>query len=460
MPSTISDRLTGVNTSVAIKAPVKAATTADITLSGEQTLDGVALVADDRALVKDQDEEMDNGIYVVKENTWVRAKDFEGSFDVVQGTMVLVNSGGSSAAFAYKVTTADDIVIGQHDITFEAVAVAALGDLDLVLTGLADGDLIAYDQASGDWVNLTAGTSHLIDTGTSGTKIPLLDGANVHSGVNSFTELVKLSTGADVASATALTLGTDGNFFDITGTTAITSIGTLGVGTEVTLQFDGVLTLTHHATDLVLPAGENITTAAGDVAKFYEYATGDWRLSGYTVAAQSVSASALVLLETQTASSDTSIDFTTGIDSTYTSYIIKYYGMYGSSGGAATRLRTSTDGGSTFESNQDYSYAAIGRTSSSSTSTWEDGQADFINIAAACGASTSQLGSGVVQIFNPSSALNTQMVFQTFERDSSNVYRSGAGGGENLNAADVDAIRVYMSTGNIVVGTFELYGVL
>ena len=84
------------------------------------------------------------------------------------------------------------------------------------------------------------------------------------------------SKGADVASAAALTLGADGNFFDITGTTSITSIVTRGVGTEVTLQFDDILTLTHHAIDLILPNGQNITTYAGYVLTLREYASGDW----------------------------------------------------------------------------------------------------------------------------------------------------------------------------------------
>jgi hypothetical protein len=79
-----------------------------------------------------------------------------------------------------------------------------------------------------------------------------------------------------------LTLGTDGNYFDITGTTAITSISTLSVGTIVKLHFDDVLTLTYNATDLILPGGANITTAAGDEAEFVEYATGDWRCISYT----------------------------------------------------------------------------------------------------------------------------------------------------------------------------------
>jgi hypothetical protein len=98
----------------------------------------------------------------------------------------------------------------------------------------------------------------------------------------SITGIFKESKGSDVASAAELTLGTDGNSFDITGATDITSISTIGVGTHVTLQFDDVLTLTHHATDLILLRGKNIITAAGDVGVFYEYATGDWRCVSYT----------------------------------------------------------------------------------------------------------------------------------------------------------------------------------
>lgn len=100
--------------------------------------------------------------------------------------------------------------------------------------------------------------------------------------VNTFTATQTWSKGADVASATALTLGDDGNYFDITGTTTVTSIATKGAGTVVKLHFDAALTLTHHSTDLVLPGGLNITTAAGDEAEFVEYATGDWRCTNYT----------------------------------------------------------------------------------------------------------------------------------------------------------------------------------
>ena len=89
------------------------------------------------------------------------------------------------------------------------------------------------------------------------------------------TQTFRMTQGTDVASANAMTLG-DGNFFDITGTTTINTIASKGIGTQVALQFDGILQLTH-SNDLFLPTAANITTAAGDVATCYEYAAADWR---------------------------------------------------------------------------------------------------------------------------------------------------------------------------------------
>jgi hypothetical protein len=104
-----------------------------------------------------------------------------------------------------------------------------------------------------------------------------------NAGNSAWITLFKLSTGelivgADVASAGALPVVADGRFADVTGTTTITSLAALGVGAVKYLQFDGIVTVTHHSTDLVLPGGRNITTVAGQILGFYEYAAGDWRL--------------------------------------------------------------------------------------------------------------------------------------------------------------------------------------
>ena len=58
-----------------VKQPVRAATVATITLSGEQTVDGVALKAGDRVLVKNQTTPSQNGIYLVNTESWSRAGD-------------------------------------------------------------------------------------------------------------------------------------------------------------------------------------------------------------------------------------------------------------------------------------------------------------------------------------------------------------------------------------------------
>lgn len=120
-------RIEGFTASEAIKAPVKVATTGNITLNGEQTIDSQACVEGDRVLVRAQTDDTENGIYVVKANAdWVRAKDFEGSRDVVQGTIVLVRLGTFATIFL-KVTTADPVLIGTSSITFDSVNGAFTG---------------------------------------------------------------------------------------------------------------------------------------------------------------------------------------------------------------------------------------------------------------------------------------------------------------------------------------------
>ncbi len=91
---------------------------------------------------------------------------------------------------------------------------------------------------------------------------------------------VLLDKGADIASASSITVGTDGNYFHITGTTGVTALSTLQAGTVIWLEFDGILTITHNGTTLILPGAENITTVAGDVFAFVSEGSGNWRAIG------------------------------------------------------------------------------------------------------------------------------------------------------------------------------------
>lgn len=121
MSSTGVDRITGVDPSVAIKAPCKVATTANITLSGAQTVDGVALTETTpktRVLVRSQTSSVDNGIYDVYDTAWQRSDDFNGSRDVVDGTLVAVEAGSTYSGSFWRTNATDPISIGTTAITF------------------------------------------------------------------------------------------------------------------------------------------------------------------------------------------------------------------------------------------------------------------------------------------------------------------------------------------------------
>lgn len=151
--------------------------------------------------------------------------------------------------------------------------IATLAGLGVVVnaagTGLSLAATITGTTVDSFWVTI-------LDDTTLDASIVSMGGAHAVNNAVS-------KKGADVVSATALGLGTDGNYFDVTGTTTITSIDTLGAGSIVRLHFDAAVVLTHHATNLILSGGANITTAAGDEFTFVEYATGNWRMIAYTL---------------------------------------------------------------------------------------------------------------------------------------------------------------------------------
>jgi hypothetical protein len=119
--ATFTDRIGGVRSEFAIKAPVRVATTANISLAGFQTIDGVTLADGDpnlRVLVKDQTDQTQNGVYDVSSGNWTRSKDFDGNSDFVHGTRVSVTYGDVGQG-QWIVATADPIVIGTSLISFE-----------------------------------------------------------------------------------------------------------------------------------------------------------------------------------------------------------------------------------------------------------------------------------------------------------------------------------------------------
>lgn len=109
------DRVNGLNEGVAVKPPCRVATTAAITLYGLQTVDTVALLADDRVLVKNQSSLPDNGLYAAAVGAWTRTPDCDGKRDLVNGTRILVNEG--TQAGSYIVNGTDPLIPGTSALT-------------------------------------------------------------------------------------------------------------------------------------------------------------------------------------------------------------------------------------------------------------------------------------------------------------------------------------------------------
>ncbi len=108
----------------------------------------------------------------------------------------------------------------------------------------------------------------------------LLGTAQTITAAKTMTARFLLGKGTDEASASELTLATNGNIFDITGTTTINTISPTDwtAGAIVSLQFDGILTVTHNSggvNDILLGNQANMTTAAGDVLSLFFNGT-DW----------------------------------------------------------------------------------------------------------------------------------------------------------------------------------------
>jgi hypothetical protein len=116
---------------------VPAATVAlvSLTLSGEQTVNGVAVKAinlaglPDRVLATAQTSAAQNGLWDVQTGAWTRSIDANGNYDLTQGTQVAINGGGNAGQI-WMLTTAAPITVGTTAMTFiQSVTSAFLATL-------------------------------------------------------------------------------------------------------------------------------------------------------------------------------------------------------------------------------------------------------------------------------------------------------------------------------------------
>jgi len=102
---------------LSFKQPAQVATTANITLSGLQTIDGYTTLVGDRVLVKNQSSQANNGIYVAASGAWVRSSDANTYAELV-AAFLFVENGTTQSGSAWVSTIPQNGTLGTTPITF------------------------------------------------------------------------------------------------------------------------------------------------------------------------------------------------------------------------------------------------------------------------------------------------------------------------------------------------------
>ena len=258
-----------------VKDSVRAATTANITLSATQTVDGVALVAGDRVLVKDQSTASANGIYVVAAGAWVRATDADSATKVTGGMFNFVEEGTANADSGWVLTTNSPVTLGTTSLAFTQFSGAGQvtagtgltktgNTLDvgagtgiqvnaddialspsnvLSLFNLATSGIVARTAANTVTARTITGTTNRI-TITNGDGVagnPTLDIASSYAGQNTITTLGTVTTGTWNGSTLAVGYGG-------TGVTTLTGLVKGNGASAFTAAVDGTDYLSPNAT--------------------------------------------------------------------------------------------------------------------------------------------------------------------------------------------------------------------
>lgn len=145
-------------------APVKAATTGNITLSGLQTVDGIALVVDNRVLVKNQSTASQNGIYLVKTTGWVKV-----AADSILAALVFVEEGTVNNDSKFFAQTATNFILFSRVDTITAggglikvgteLSIPANGVVNAMVNSILESKVTAFAANKGVAANATWGAA-------------------------------------------------------------------------------------------------------------------------------------------------------------------------------------------------------------------------------------------------------------------------------------------------------------
>lgn len=212
-----------------VKMSCDVATTANITLSGEQTIDGV-LTSTSRVLVKNQSTQANNGIYTSGAGAWTRTSDYDQSAEVAAGTFTAILSGTVNANTLWVQTTSNP-TIGVSALVFSKLSSGGTG----TVTSLS---VVSANGFAGSVANAT--TTPAITLSCSINGIMQSDGTSITAkGVSGSGNIVLVTGATLVTPALGVATATSINGLTIsssTGSLTITNAKVLAVTHTLTLS--------------------------------------------------------------------------------------------------------------------------------------------------------------------------------------------------------------------------------
>jgi hypothetical protein len=189
-------------------------------------------------------------------------------------------------------------------------------------------------------------------------------------------------------------------------------------------------------------------------------------LSAIDTKPSGLSGGSMNLISTQTASNSANISFTSGIDSTYDSYVFKFYDIHAGTDNTDFMFNASIDSGSNYNvvktttTFQAYHNEA-GNDQALNYDTSDDlaQSTAFQQLLKNIGSDNDQSGAGTLTIFNPSSDTFVKHFIATGNSYNHNDYVTNTFTAGYFNTQSViNAIQFSMSSGNFD-GVIKLYGV-